>query len=391
MASRDHHTSSVLNKPRTITRADVVVVGGGIMGCTTALHLATSGMRVTLVERGALCAAASGVNAGTLSIQIKRAALVPYAMRGWELWKSSAQRLGADTGFHVRGGLTLAFTEGEADLLKERMEGRRQAGAPIEFVSSAGARAIDPGVTDRIVLASYCALDAYANASVTGFAHRIALRRAAVDVREHVAVTEIAADGVHYVVRTASGGTLVAPRIVLAAGAWLGRAAAMLGVNLPVHARVNQVSVTERRAPLVRVIVGHAMGLLTLKQSQNGTVLIGGGWQGIGDADTGRTRVDTANLVGNLRLACYAVPGLEQTRLLRTWHGFEAHVPDLMPLAGRLPNHTDAYVLGCVRGGWTIGPYIGQLLADQILGRVPEMPLFPLDRFGAAATGPAAD
>jgi glycine/D-amino acid oxidase-like deaminating enzyme len=178
--------------------------------------------------------------------------------------------------------------------------------------------------------------------------------------------------------------------MVLATGAWLGWATAMLDVDLPVHARINQVSVMERCAPLVRVIVGHALGLLTLKQSQNGTVLIGGGWQGIGDTDTGRTRVDAPNLVGNLRLARYAIPGLEMTRLLRTWHGFEAHVPDFMPVAGRLPNHAEAYALGCVRGGWTIGPYIGQLLADQILGRVPEMPLFPVDRFGPAAVQPSA-
>ena len=65
---------------------DAAVVGGGVMGCTTALFLARGGMRVALIERDALCRAASGVNAGTLTLHMTRAALVPYAMRAWHMW-----------------------------------------------------------------------------------------------------------------------------------------------------------------------------------------------------------------------------------------------------------------------------------------------------------------
>ena len=59
---------------------DGAVIGGGIMGCTTALHLARGGMRITVVDSGPLCRAASGANPGTLSMQTKRAALLPYAL-----------------------------------------------------------------------------------------------------------------------------------------------------------------------------------------------------------------------------------------------------------------------------------------------------------------------
>lgn len=60
---------------------DVCIVGGGVMGCSTALFLAKAGMRVAVVERNALCRGASGVNAGTLTLHMTRAALVPYAMK----------------------------------------------------------------------------------------------------------------------------------------------------------------------------------------------------------------------------------------------------------------------------------------------------------------------
>jgi glycine/D-amino acid oxidase-like deaminating enzyme len=152
--------------------------------------------------------------------------------------------------------------------------------------------------------------------------------------------------------------------------------AALLGATLPVRARVNTVSVTERMPPLFATVIGHAAGLLTMKQKSNGTVLIGGGWQGEGTPDTGRGTVRGETLVPNLALAQHAVPDLGRARVLRSWTGFEAHVPDFYPLAGALPGVEGAFVLGCVRGGYTIGPYIGRLMGDAILGREPELPLF---------------
>ena len=171
-------------------------------------------------------------------------------------------------------------------------------------------------------------------------------------------------------------GTIRAKRLLLAAGAWLKPLAALLAMDLPVNARANIVSVTERMPPLTSSVIGHATGLLTTKQKANGTVLIGGGWQGRGTPKTGRGEVDAASVRPNPALAHYTVPALGAAHVLRSWTGFEANVPDFYPLAGALPGVPEAYVLGCVRDGDTIGPYIGQLMGDFILGREPEMPLF---------------
>jgi glycine/D-amino acid oxidase-like deaminating enzyme len=145
--------------------------------------------------------------------------------------------------------------------------------------------------------------------------------------------------------------------------------------------RINTVSVTERQPRLVGSAIGHATGLLTLKQKDNGTVLIGGGWQGKGTPAEGRGQVVPDTLLTNLRLAQFAVPALASARLMRVWTGFEANVPDFYPLAGALPGLPGAFILACVRGGYTIGPYMGRLVGDLILGREPEMPLFDPARF----------
>ena len=75
------------------SKYDVVVIGAGIMGCTTALHLAKSGMSTLVIDKGKICREASGVNAGTLTIHMTRAQLIPYAIKGWELWMNSKKWL----------------------------------------------------------------------------------------------------------------------------------------------------------------------------------------------------------------------------------------------------------------------------------------------------------
>jgi glycine/D-amino acid oxidase-like deaminating enzyme len=370
-----------------VRRCDLAVVGGGIMGCAAARQAASGGMDVVLLERDELGGGASGVNAGTLSLQIKRVALMPYALRGRELWEQA----GAAVGYRRTGGWTLAFTGREAALLEQRMALKRAAGAPIEMVSPDRVAAEEPGLSRRVLAASWCPLDGYANSSLTGAYWRARLGEAGVAALEHTPVAAIARrDAGGFRLETPRG-AVEATRLLLACGAWMKPAAALLGLDLPVRVRVNTVSVTERGPRLVNAVVGHATGLLTLKQKPNGTVLIGGGWQGRGTPQEGRGEVDPDTLLPNLRLAQYAVPGLAAFRVLRAWTGFEANVPDFYPLAGAAPGVPDAFLLGCVRGGYTIGPCIGRLMGDLILDREPELPLFDPGRsFAPPQAGVAA-
>ncbi len=352
-------------------RFDMAIVGGGIMGCATALRVAGGGMRAIILDQGDLGQGASGVNAGTLSLQIKRIKLMQYAIRGHARWES----MGAAVGYHKSGGYTLAFTEHEEGMLLERQTLKREAGAPITFVSPDQVYENEPELGHHIRAASYCRDDGYANSSLTGRYYRKALAAAGIPYHERQRVCAIEAADTGFEISIPSG-PVRARRLLLASGAWLKHVAAMIGVTLPVQARINTVSVTERAPTLISSVLGHATGLLTMKQKQNGTVLIGGGWQGDGSPAThsaGGVNADT--LVPNLALAQYVLPALSQLRVVRSWTGYEANVPDFLPLAGALPVK-NAFVLGCVRGGYTIGPYISELMGDLILGREPELPLF---------------
>ena len=251
----------------------------------------------------------------------------------------------------------------------------------------AAARRVEPDLSRWPVLASHCAVDGFASAYLTGLAFRRALVEAGVRVFEHCPAAGVDPDaGGGYAVRLANRRERQPPiearRLVLAGGAWLGRMVAWLGVRLPVRALVNQLAVTERLPPVMRTVVGVASGLLSLKQFANGTAVVGGGWQASGDRERGGVALLPGRLVGNLRLACHAVPALRAARLARTWAGLEAETRDALPAVGPLPGHPDAFVCGSVHSGFTSGPWTARLLADRILGKEPAMPLFPPDRSG---------
>ncbi len=349
---------------------DVAVIGAGAMGATTALHLARGGMAVALIDRGEICREASGVNAGTLTLHMTRAALIPYAMRGRQLWLDAPDWLGMDVGARAAPGLSLAFTLAEQDMLRKRAEARAAMGAPIRLITPAEAKQIEPGLNDSVLEAAFCELDGHVTAYLTGRAYRRALVAAGVSILENTPVEAIDRDGQAFDIAI-GGRRLRANRIVLAGGVWLESMLGWIGLNVPVKCLVNQLVVTERMRPVMRSVLGIANGLLSLKQFENGSVLIGGGWQGIGDPQRGGVEAKPDNLIGNVRLARHAIPALGETRILRIWLGLESETADAMPMIGPVPGIEGAFVIGCVHSGYTSAPYMGQLLADRILGREP--------------------
>ena len=356
---------------------DVAVVGAGLMGCSTALFLARGGMRVALLDRGEICREASGVNAGTLTMQMTRAALIPYALRAHAMWLTMPTWCaGGDVLATACPGLSVAFTEGEAAMLEERARIRRAAGAPIELIDGAAAQHIEPGLADGVKLAGHCPIDGFTSAYLTGRAFRPALLEAGVALMENAPVRGV--DG-RFALETPAG-VVRAARIVLAGGVWLQDMPAWLGVDLPIKVLVNQLVVTERMPPVMRTVLGVASGLLSLKQYANGSVLIGGGWQGIGDRARGGVAVRPENFLGNVRLAAHTVPALREARVLRSWLGLEAETADALPAIGPIPGIDGAWIIGSVHSGYTSGPYMGKILAQAVRGEAPDLPLFPIDR-----------
>ncbi|MGE0239667.1 MAG: NAD(P)/FAD-dependent oxidoreductase, partial [Parvibaculaceae bacterium] len=180
----------------------------------------------------------------------------------------------------------------------------------------------------------------------------------------------LAAEGSRFIAQT-SRGEITARRVVNCAGANAGRIAQMLGFDLDIQGYPIQVNVTEPVAPLVKHLVYFAGGKLTLKQTRQGSLLIGGGWPAQWDARHQRLAVNPASLFANLKTAAAVVPELIRVQVLRTWPAMVNGTADWRPLLGPMPKLPGFFMCVFPWMGLTAGPASARLVADSVLGKTP--------------------
>ncbi len=377
------------------TRCDVLVIGGGITGCSTAWHLAGYGAEVVLLEQFDLNTQASGRNAGSLHGQIQHASFREFgeewardflpALRflsgSLEMWKSLSDVLDTDLEVSLNGGLLVAETSEQMRDIERKVAIERSAAVESDILGPADLRRVAPYVSESMAGAQLCRVEGKVNSMVAAPAFaRAAVARGAV-IRTNTEVTGLDCDNAMFTATTTSG-TVTAGRVVLVTGNDLNRFASLWGRPLAIFDDPAQVGATEPVAPMVHNLVYFAGGKLTFKQAKAGTLLIGGGWSSDIDPVTGHNRVNPHNLIANMRIALRVVPSLAGVRLIRTWPGKGLATPDLGPIIG--PLGPPGLVVGVYpHMGLTAGPLMGRVLARLALGLPEELDLQPFapDRF----------
>ncbi|WP_439545860.1 NAD(P)/FAD-dependent oxidoreductase [Sandarakinorhabdus sp.] len=348
---------------------EVIVVGGGLAGCLTALHLARAGVAVRVIEAGVIGGQASSANAGSLHAQIPHdpfrtlgegwatrfAPAVTMLKESLLLWREMEALLGADLEVHFGGGLLVAHSEREMAEIRAKVAIERAAGLEIDLLDQFALQALAPYLGRDAVGGAFCAGEGKANPLVVTPAVARAAAAAGAVIEAGTGDVAIARDGEAY---------------VLAAGSATGRLAAPLGAHLPIQAFPIQVSVTEPAAPLVPHLVYCAGAKLTLKQAKNGTLLIGGGWDARLD-EQGRPQVDMANLSRNLGVAARVVPALGGLQLVRSWAAFVNGTDDWLPIIGELPQAPGVFINYVPWMGFSGGPAASLAVAAQVQGISP--------------------
>lgn len=359
---------------------DVLIVGGGLVGCITALMLAREGAGVVLVEEGVLNGAASGANAGSLHLQIpypefvslgegwaaRFATALPLLAASADLWESLADTLGPDGAVTRAGGLLVATSDEQMRRIARKAVLERAHGVDVALLGRAEVRAVAPYLADTVIGGVFCPGEGKGSPLTAGPALAAAARAHGADLRERTALRALSREGAAWRAET-SGGPIRAGWVVNAAGAKAGAVAALVGLDLAIEGFPIQATVTERAAPLVPHLVYSAAGKLTLKQMANGTLVIGGGWPSRRTA--GGLAVDEASLTANMAVACATVPALAGARTLRTWPAIVNGTADWMPLIGEAPGHPGFVVALFPWLGFTAAPMTARIAADLALGR----------------------
>ncbi len=198
---------------------------------------------------------------------------------------------------------------------------------------------------------------------------------------KQVEVLAIARDDNGFVIET-SKGRVRAGRVLNAAGGWSSQVARMVGLEMPARAYPIQMIVTEPVPPLVDHLLAYADRHLTLKQVENGNIIIGGGWRAELDRETQYPKVSRDSFEGNLWVAQRVVPALKHIHVIRSWAALNMSA-DGAPILGEAPGVPGFYNATTVNGV-TLGPLIGQLTANMMrTGQIdPSLKQFSLARFG---------
>ncbi|PVZ72417.1 NAD(P)/FAD-dependent oxidoreductase [Pelagibaculum spongiae] len=360
-------------------KTDVLVIGGGIQGCSVAYHLAKQGMAVTVVEKDCLARHASGVNAGGIRLIGRHISEVALSKAAMEMWQNLDNELGHETGFRSRSLVNIAADEADIETLKKRQQLMNDHGYFHEkMIDQQELRERLPHVSDFCVGGAVSETDGYAIPYQATLAYKLAAEKFGAKFVSGVEVKQIRKLGNHWLVKSDTQ-EFESEHLVNCAGAWADLISVMIGDNVPLSYSAPMLMVTARMPHFAGPVVGSVSRPLSFKQFENGTVLIGGGAKGFADRANNKTRLDYQLLAKGAKNAIDFFPIMKTACINRMWSGLEGYMPDNLPVIGPSPKAENAWhAFGFSAHGFQMGPIVGKIMADLVLTGKTE---FSLDAF----------
>ena len=365
--------------------ADVIIIGGGIHGCSAALHIARRGLKVIVLEKDYVARHASGVNAGGVRRLGRNLAEVPIAQAAWELWQDMPALVDDDCGYRSSRYLKVARNEMELSEARSRVGKLNAMGFKHEeVIDRETLRERLPAASESCIGALHVDADGAASPFRTTVAFKRRAEALGVRFEEGMLVLGVKRQGDIWILETPVG-QFVTPSVVNTCGAWGGKLASWFGDNLPIEARAPMLVITSRMPVFVEPVVGALGAALSFKQYDNGTILIGGGVCGAAYPDENRTRLDLAGLTTFLKTARAIIPAVKHTHVVRAWAGIEGYTADKLPVIGRGEEPGIVHAFGFSAHGFQLAPAVGSIVSHLVMGETPNLPIEPfrVSRFDA--------
>lgn len=358
--------------------AAVIVVGGGLHGCSTALHLARAGVHALVLEKNYAGRHASGVNAGGVRTLARHPAEIPLALASREMWLNIQALVDDDCGFEQHGQVRVAEDEADVITLNKRLALMHSLGYTHEtWIEADELRAMVPALAPTVQGGVIAREDGAADPYRTTLAFRRKAAQLGARFVEGVRVHSVARTDNHWTVQT-DAGMYTAPIVVNCAGAWADRIAADWGEPVPLQAISPMMLVTLRMPHFLNPVLLGTGRPLSFKQRSNGTVLIGGGRRAWVDRDAEVTELDFRALAEGARMVCDLFPHMRGAVVNRGWAGIEACMPDEIPVVGPSHCHDNAYhAFGFSAHGFELGPIVGRIISDLITEGNTALPIAP--------------
>ncbi len=372
--------------------ADIVVVGGGVVGCSTAYNLVKHGAKnVVLLERGAICSGGTAKSCAIVRTHYSVVANMAHAVESLKIFRDFGQIVGGESGFRRTGYLILGPAE-HREPMEAIFRAQNEHGIDTAVLTSDEARKIHPLVRfDDVDVIGYDTQAGYCNPDLTTRSYARRAAELGATIRTDTPVTGLQLSEPTKTVQTPSG-SIETPILVVAAGPWTRAIGDMMGAEFPYTiSRHNLVTLKiatpyQPHWPVIKDLT--TPDKIYLCPTTGGAVLVGTGDHGdpVEDADILTDYVEPRHLARIGALMARRMPAFAEADYTAGWTGPYDITPDWNPVVGPVPGVDGTYVaVGFSGHGFKLAPTIGESLAQMVLGLEPRVPIemYSMTRFDA--------
>ena len=362
----------------------VIVIGGGVIGCSIAYFLAGAGANVTLVERGKVGSGASDVAAGMVAALSENLAMgepLNLALQSRALLLDLLPSLQAESGIDVEyrspGILHVAVTEDEESELRGRLEWQEPLGMDVRWLGAQEVRRAEPALGEGVRGALFSPNEGHLNSRRLVRAYAQAAARRGANILQDTEVMGLTLQGNRVTGVKLAAGEMEADWVVMASGAWAGRCGEWLDLDIPVQPVRGQILSTRILPSPISSIVWR--GITYLVPKADGAIVIGTTRERVGFIESSTLRGVSGILAGAIEL----VPAVADAELGHVWAGLRPGSPDDAPMLGPVGGWDGLLLaVGHYRSGILLSAATGKLIADCITkGDGSAMLPFALSRF----------
>ncbi|WP_027185080.1 NAD(P)/FAD-dependent oxidoreductase [Desulfovibrio inopinatus] len=369
--------------------ADVIIIGSGITGNSTAYYLAQKGLSVIVLEKSPhIGNGGSSRNGGGVRQSGRDKRELPLAMHAVQnLWPTLSDELDMDVEYYQAGNLRLGKTDAHMNILNSLAETAQATGLDVRMIDGDEAREICPYLSDEVIGASWCPTDGHANPMLATLAYYRQARRLGVRFITGEDVTTIRKIRGRARQVVTQNATYEADTIILAAGFESRPIAASVGIDVPMTRALLEVLVTEAQPPMFYQMLGTAAADFYGHQSTHGSFVFGG-ISGLESVNKDNGTPVTSSLTASC--CCRGIMGyfpcLSDAKIVRTWAGWVDVCADHVPVLSTV-DEVPGLILACGFSGhgFGIAPAVGTLLAQIAAKEEPllDIAAFRYDRFKA--------
>ena len=358
------------------SNADVVIIGGGIVGNAIAYNLAKQGLKPIVIEKSDIGGEASGSTGGGIRQSARNLKEMPMAMESIRQYGQLHEELGMDVEYVREGNLRLCTSEEELETMRTSVENQKSVGLDLEMLDRKQVLEINPFVGEKVIGAGYCPTDGHVNPFLVTYAFFKKAKSLGALYHTQEEVTDIKLRKGKVVAVLTDKQEIETDLVVNAAGIAGRKVANMVGIDLPMRPVFTEALITEPYPPFFKQMIGHAKGLFYGRQTVHGPFI----WGGFVGTETfiHQGGKPLFHFIGPAisRMVIDFFPILKDFHVIRTWSGLIAQMSDGIPVLG-LVDEVPGFVFatGFSGHGFGLAPIIGRLISELIMDCEASIPI----------------